>query len=200
MRKMILTLALGLATIAGAVQAKTISFYSSADANAPNGVTKFKMPKFDPRFGTLTSAYFYYEGEVIDRQSSFTLAPGSKATVIAHAELSITLGSLSFGSGEINSQTCTAPDTNEGCYVDADAYAWLSNLYRPIAPLDPILFSGRGYVYGESYIIGNMSRGLSFQLDYNYEPFVSAVPLPAGGGLLMVGLGGLAMLRRKRAA
>lgn len=199
MRGMMLVLALGAVNLVGTAEAATVYSYYESPSSLPNGGTSFKMSKFDSRIGTLVSAYLHYEGEVIDRQSSFTLAPGSTATVTARAELLLTLGVLSFGSGEINTQTCTAPDTNEGCYVYADAYAWLSNWSRPLA-LDPKLFSGRGFVDGEFSVIGNHSNGFGFFVEYNYEPTVATVPLPAGGGLLMVGLGGLAMLRRKRAA
>lgn len=186
MRGMFLALALGAVPLTSAASAATLTFSGS-------GTGSFNLGKFDAALGTLQSATFDYYGSATEADSAFSAGPGDTATASASASIKIVFAGLTFEDSGVDTQTCTS---NVGeCSVDAIADAIIvGSVSNPL--LDLALLTGSGFALVE--VFGSPSAGADASITYTYNP-VAAVPLPAGGGLLIAGLGGLAALRRRRA-
>jgi hypothetical protein len=185
MRGLILGLALGAASLAGTANAATLSFSGS-------GSSSFDLSRFDTSLGTLTSALFSVRGAAT-ATNEFTASLVARAD--ANAVLSVLFAGLGFGDEDSATDECFTNDFDIFCTATATATATLDDS-ASILDLDRV--SGQGFETVD-VLLANVGE-VAATVTYTYTPAPAPVPLPAAGAMLLAGLGGLALMRRKPAA
>lgn len=161
----------------------------------------FSIAQFDPANGVLTSV------RVAGNASASIVAPnpGPDSTRVDEVSVLLEFGGFSASALSTVTKTCgTIADdlsytcTSEGSSSVSDNFlATLSN------PTDLARFTGTGTIDGlfsSSTTGSGLLAGAGINVRYTYDTSMSAVPLPAGLPLLLAGLGGFALLRRKKSA
>ncbi len=209
MKNSIAGLAFSAALIAGAAEGATITYTTTSTGE------DFEFSAFDANLGTLTDVVFEIEGTVNYLEADLVwsdvpeeLNP-TTTRATAFASLEVSLIGHTFIAEATDSTWCTYPHHWMDCY-DLDAVADLSvSVSKPslipmvtawspwTLPVD-VTFVGEGavtvsitYTYDEKALTPD---------DNGSVDQIAPVPLPAAGGMLLAGLGGLSLLRRRRAA
>jgi hypothetical protein len=169
----------------GTANAATLSFSGS-------GSSSFGRSRFDTSLGTLTSALFIVRGAAT---ATDTRSGGFVANAAATAILTVSFAGLSVGDADFASDNCNTGDPRISCTATATATATVDDS-RSILDLDRV--SGPG---SETVDIVLRDTGeVAATVTHTYTPAPAPVPLPAAGVMLLAGLGGLALLRRRPAA
>ncbi|MDW4500376.1 VPLPA-CTERM sorting domain-containing protein [Sulfitobacter sp. D35] len=184
MRKALLALAVGIASLAGAASAATI--------------TQFNKTTNDGVYN-LSAAQAAYLGDASATHIGFFRVREGNGTVLNAGDtfnVATMNNSVTSGAGSIlaflNGRNADLGYT--GDFFDALGETTLgaaTSFYEGVA----FLFSGNGNIVfrGSSTFNAGQTRG-ALDLD------VPAVPLPAAGWLLVAGLGGLGLMKRRRKA
>ena len=189
MRTLMSGLALATALMVGTAQAATLSFTGISTGS------DISLGRFDTGRGTLTGAEFYGFGSA-SAISFATAAFGETAVATAFASATIKFADLEFSASDSETLSCTAPD-NGSCSVAPLAQAFPDPYGLPNLGL--VSGVGPGTVPVEVDFVGDPAFSyFELTVTYTYDP-VTEVPLPAAGGLMAAGLGGLALLGRRRA-
>jgi hypothetical protein len=186
MRAMMFAIALGAAVPGGGAKAATVSFTGSSNGS------DITLSPFDTSLGTLTGVEFAARASSDASDVEFAQY-GHIATATASASISVAfLGEFEFDSA-FQTFTCTSTFIPCNVIAIADASVFVRNF------LDNQYFhlvSGPGPVIADFTFVGDVATA-NASIIYTYD--VATVPLPATGGMLLAGLGALA-LRRRRAA
>jgi hypothetical protein len=189
MKTVLAGLALSATLMTGAAEAATVSFLGSS----PFG-EDFTIGRFDTGLGTLTGVVIDLFAEAYNpvTESAFD---GDTVTVISQASIKVTFAGLEFSDSDSKTEACSAPES-ELCVASASARAEIKFI-GDVFP-DFALVSGGGpgtlpvqVTFFDTGAVVNLS------VTYTYDEAVAPVPLPAAGGLVLAGLGGLALLRRR---
>ena len=194
MKKSTAALALSAALMTGAAQAATVSF----TAVSPRG-NDFTIGRFDTGLGTMTGVAI----DLFATARAFDIEEGNgyfPVTASAYIDIKVMFAGLEFSDHASGSASYNC---GFFCYVTAIAVATI-DVSGDVYP-DFGLVSGVGP--------GTLPVDLTFSFDpwadshyatlavtYTYDEPVAPVPLPAAGGLMLAGLGGLALLRRRTGA
>lgn len=193
MKKSMAALALSAALMTGAAQAATVSF----TAESPIG-NDFTIGRFDTGLGTLTGVAIdlYATASAIDAKYNFLF---SNLTFTASADIKVIFAGLEFSdhASEYASYFCGL------CSVEVTATA-IIDVSGEVYP-DFGLVSGVGPGTLPVDLTVSVAPFLDYSyatlaVTYTYDEAVAPVPLPAAGGLMLAGLGGLALLRRRAGA
>ena len=212
MKHLILTTALALSFFAEDAQAGTVTYNS-------RGFETVSVPMFDPAMGFLTAVDYRMTGAIgwTDTDNSYTLLTAS-----AYSDIRISFRGQSMTATDRNTTVCgdviIDPKWGTECRsaLSASAYA-MAEIVRSLSLENgdnlPLQFNGTRSLVGKatgwsgprSYIGDALSTTLSITYTFADAPpdplpaAYAALPLPASAPLLLAGLGGIAVLRRRRA-
>jgi hypothetical protein len=184
-----LTLATGLALFASGASAVTLDFDTLGDCSGGPGVSFTIGAGVDCEVGPGwtgdgNTLYLDYLGTISDPVDVIVRADFSALV----DSVSVTLGDYGQDADNIFLEIFDALDTSLG-YVD---------LLRDTSSIamNTLSLTGSGISYA---MFGTNGYDLGFIAADNFTYEVAAVPLPAGGVLLLTALGGLALARRRKA-
>jgi hypothetical protein len=210
--------------IGGSASAATLSYSDSISLQSTNwGPLTLSLTQFDSSLGTLNSVTFTLSGNVegsagaesLDASpSTVTLDLGAAieadiaglgssgvADITINPVNSQTIGLTAFdgtidfaGTSGVDTGTVTGSDSNFATYASGLAPFIGGGTFDVDLSADGE-FSGSGA--GNLVTRSNTSASASITVLYDYTPAV--IPLPASALLLLGGLGGLAMVRRRSA-
>jgi len=204
------TVAASAATLTGTftVQAANVVDLDSAESEAT--LANFNTA-FGGGFGNGVTDTFTYTGAL-----NFETSDDSDATTVQQW-LDTGGGTISNLDAALGNRTLSAPDISNGT-ATTTFFSFVMNIVNPVTEFDVRHDDGMT-IYDDGTLLGGFQNptvardtsvfgfdGGEFRLIYvatNGDPSileVSAVPLPAGGLLLLTALGGFAAVRRKRKA
>lgn len=178
--------ALALAVTAGAASAATVTIGDS-DIDATDGLA---VMEFDSSLGTLL--FVSWEGDLTASTTLVTNPAGGFGFATASAGLAVVAnGSLEDSASSNNTQFIL-----DGSNVQTTA-ALGGGLDCSVDDCSSFLGTGADDIIGSFSASDSVSGGSLF-ISYTYDDGMAPVPLPAGGALLLGGLGALAIARRKK--
>jgi hypothetical protein len=197
---------LGVSLMGSVAEAAVVRFEADGFDNQGNTVqsVEWKMPlsRFNPSLGNLISAELSIFGGSYSAVYGLGTVDGNTEVTTAFTFVSVDILGYGTYSSDTYTTTCTAP-LGGVCYADAMASA--AGFFRFfVHPDDLQLFAGVGTVDVTVSYLG-LQSSVEVDVEYTYAPPtnpdpVAPVPLPATGGLLLAAAGGLALMRRRKAA
>jgi hypothetical protein len=204
----------------GAAQAATVSYSDSVATTTTNWSDTILLPLFDASLGTLDSVELTLTGSVSGLAAGESLDGGPStivldlkafitASVASNPSLSVDVNPIANGTfsataydGAIDFGGTSGVTYADLDATDADSSVFTSGLAAFIGSgtftmvLDAL---GQSTGSGPGNLVTQFNTNASAigGVTYNYTP-PAAVPLPAGLPLLLAGLGGLALLRRRK--
>lgn len=132
----------------------------------------------------------------IDRDYfSFTVPTGMYlASIILRPETNV-IGGVSFAAMQVGPQVTVNPDTGS----PITSLLWYGHYDTSLTGADILGYLGPGSLPAGTYSMWVQDTG-GGSTDYGFDLNVAPVPLPGAAGLLISGLAGLGVLRRRRAA
>lgn len=218
-----LPIALAAMVAAGAANAATVSYDKSVPTTGTDWIETLLMPQFDSSLGSLNSVSLQLDGVVTGeargervgtnlsfptRNMTFTLRSDISTTVagVTGLDLAITpLASRTFAAGvfdgvqDFGGTSGVTYDDLAG--TDTKTVTLTSSLAPFIGTGDFAAFviaEGNSGYLGTSNSVVEFDTFASSVLTVTYDYDIASVPLPAGLPLLLAGLGGLALVRRRR--
>jgi len=191
MKTVLAGLALSATLMTGAAEAATVSFFGSS----PFG-EDFTIGRFDTALGTLTGVAIDLFAEAyhpVTESAGF----GGTVTVNSQSSIKMIFAGLEFSDSDSKKDSCTAPD-DDLCVASATARAEIK-IFGDVSP-DFGLVSGDGPGTLPVEVTFFESGSVNLSVTYTYDEGVAPVPLPAAGGPMLAGLGGLALLRGRAGA
>ncbi|MFW2542146.1 choice-of-anchor E domain-containing protein [Primorskyibacter sp. 2E107] len=207
---------------AGAAQAATATYSGSVASTSTNWSDSVLLTQFDPLLGTLDSVSLSLTGSV-DGDANAESLDGAPAVITLSLSATITAsvagfpglsvdvnplsssifnatsfdGTIDFGgTSGVSYSGLTASDSDTSVFTSGlSPFIGNGTFSLDLSAVGASSGSGAGNLITQFFT----DAGATASVTYNYTPPISEVPLPAGAPLLIGALGGLALVRRRKA-
>lgn len=222
MTRTMLTSVAALGLSVGAASAATMDVSDSISLQSTNWSENLSVAQFDSSLGTLVKATVSLTGTVegegkaesldtspadisLDLQAAIEASTSSLAslgTVVPIVSSTFSLGAFDgtidfAGASGVSSGTVSGSDSDLNSFMDADLASFIGGGFIDIL----VEATGQSSGSGAGNLITQFATSASAQLTITYEyeeDNPGAIPLPAGGLLLLTGFAGIAGLKRRK--